>query len=68
MAKDPGGHSPIDVSRFLKGIDFPAKRDDLLHHAKQKHAEQTVLQEIEQMPDQSYSNMADAMKGFGKIN
>lgn len=62
------GHSPVNVTHFLKGVDFPAKRNDLLQHAKQNKADSEVLQEIEQMPDQEYATMADVMKGFGKSN
>lgn len=66
MARDVGGHSPVNVTHALKGMDFPAKRDDLLRHAKQNHAEKEVLDEIARMPDQNYGSMADVMKGFGK--
>lgn len=66
MAQGSGEHSPTNVTHFLKGIDFPAKRGDLLQHAKRNHAEQDVLREIEHMPDQEYKTMADVMKGFGK--
>lgn len=66
MAQGGGGQSPVNVTHFLKGIDFPAKRSDLLRHAKQNHAEQDVLHEIENMPEQEYGNMADVMKGFGQ--
>ncbi|WP_428486847.1 DUF2795 domain-containing protein [Rhodopila sp.] len=68
MAQSGGGHSPVNITHFLKGIDFPAKRDDLLRHARQNHAEQEVLREIEQMPNQDYGSMADVMKGFGKAS
>lgn len=66
MTRGVGGHSPANVTHFLKGIDFPAKRDDLLRHAKRNHAEQEVLDEIQAMPEQEYGSMADVMKGFGK--
>jgi hypothetical protein len=51
---------------LLKGIDFPATRDDLLEHAKKNHADKHVLEEIGNMPEQDYATMADVMKGFGK--
>lgn len=68
MSEDAGSHSPVNVTHFLKGMNFPAKREDLLRHAKQTHAEQEVLREIEKMPDQDHGTMADVMKGFGKSN
>lgn len=66
MTRGVGGHSPANVTHFLKGIEFPAKRDDLLRHARQNHADKDVLDEIQSMPEQEYGSMADVMKGFGK--
>jgi len=49
----------------LKGIDFPADKDDLLKHAQHQKAEAVVLDEIKKMDDREYSSMADVMKAFG---
>jgi hypothetical protein len=54
------------VTHALKGIDFPARKSDLLNRAKQNHAERAVLDVVGAMPDQDYRTMADVMKGFGK--
>ncbi|QJD59714.1 DUF2795 domain-containing protein [Pseudomonas sp. gcc21] len=68
MTQGAGGQSPTNVSTYLKGIDFPANRDQLIRHAEQNGAEQDVLDDLKQMPDQQYDNMADVMKGYGKVN
>jgi len=60
------GHSPIDVTKRLKGIDFPAGKQDLLKHAKGQGADGSILELIEKMPDGKYETMADVMKGVGK--
>lgn len=54
------------VTHVLKGIEFPASRDDLLDHARENDAGAEVLEAIEAMPEQSYNTMADVMKGFGQ--
>ncbi|QIB50320.1 DUF2795 domain-containing protein [Pseudomonas sp. OIL-1] len=59
MTRGLGGDSPANVSTYLKGIDFPASRD------QQNGAERDVL---DQMPEQQYDNMADVMKGYGEVN
>jgi uncharacterized protein DUF2795 len=64
MARGPAGDSPINVTHHLKGIHFPAKKPDLIQHAKQNGAPSEVMQAIEAMPDQNYETMADVMKGF----
>jgi hypothetical protein len=66
MTRGVGGGSPANVAKFLKGIGFPAKKKDLISHAKKNHAEDQVLQELKNMPEQEYNTMADVMKGFGK--
>lgn len=66
MARGVGGGSPANVAKFLKGIDFPASKKDLINHAKKNHAEDPVLQELKKMPEQEYGTMADVMKGYGK--
>jgi hypothetical protein len=60
------GHSPIDVTKHLKGIDFPASKQDLLKHAKGQSADRGILELIDKMPDGKFENMADVMKGVGK--
>lgn len=61
-----GGQSPANVTKHLKGIDFPASKQDLLKHAQQLKAEQVVIDEIQQMAERQYNSMADVMKAFGQ--
>lgn len=68
MTRGVGGGSPANVAQYLKGIDFPAGRDDLLRQAKKNHAEKAVLDQLNQMPDEQYESMADVMKGYGKLH
>ena len=57
---------PIDVSKHLKGIDFPAQKEDLVQHASEQGADQDVIELLEQLPEKEYGNMADVMKGVGQ--
>ena len=66
MSSGLDGRSPTDVTHHLKGIDFPAGKQDLLKHAKGQGADGGVLDLIDKMPDGKYENMADVMKGVGK--
>ncbi|MEN2505607.1 DUF2795 domain-containing protein [Stutzerimonas stutzeri] len=56
--------NPANVATYLKGIDYPAKKDDLVQYAKKNDAESEVIDE-NRMPEQEYGNMADVMKGYG---
>lgn len=68
MAHGQGNSSPINVTKHLKGIDFPAEKADLLDLAEENGAEEEVLAKIRQMPEQEYESMADVMKGFGQTD
>lgn len=59
--------NPIEVERHLKGIKFPANREDLIEHARQNDAPEEVLSTLEQMPDREFHNAADVAKGVGQI-
>ena len=56
--------SPIGVTKALKGIDFPASKDDLVAHARENGADEDVLAMLEAMPDQSYESVKDVTKGY----
>ncbi|WP_136514339.1 DUF2795 domain-containing protein [Geomonas edaphica] len=66
MATRGTGHSPANVTKHLKGIDFPAEKQELLKHAQHMKAEKVVLDEIQKMEEKEYGSMADVMKAFGK--
>ena len=66
MSKGLEGHSPTDVTKHLKGIDFPAGKQDILEHAKKQGADGEVLALIDKMPDGKFETMADVMKGVGR--
>jgi hypothetical protein len=66
MTRGLGGESPANVSAHLKGIDFPAQRDDLLDHAERNGAPREVVDVIGRMPDGKFESMADVMKAYGE--
>ena len=59
------GQPSVNVSRFLKGIDFPAQKQDLLQLARKNQADSTVIDLIQQLEDREYDNMAEVMQAFG---
>ena len=66
MAQGSGEQSPVNVTHYLKGVDLPAKKGDLVEHAKGNGAPDDVVSKIEAMPDGDFKTMADVMKGFGQ--
>ena len=64
----PGGSSPIDVTHYLKGIDFPASKSDLLEQAKKNDAGDEVLDMIDSMPEDDYGDMSEVMHAYGEAD
>ena len=56
--------SPIEVQKALKNIDYPAKKKDLIEHAKKHKAGKDVMSVLEDLPDHEYSNAADVSREF----
>jgi hypothetical protein len=46
--------SPIDVQKALKGMDYPAEREDLVHRAEENGADGEVVQALQHIPDRQY--------------
>jgi hypothetical protein len=44
--------SPIDIQKALKGIDYPASKEQILEHAKGSDAE--VLDALQKLDDREY--------------
>lgn len=63
-ARTPG--SAANLATYLKGIDLPCSKDDLLRHAEQNGAPDEVRRTLENLPGQRFETMPDIMKAFGQ--
>jgi hypothetical protein len=46
--------NPIQVQKFLSGVDYPADRDTLVEHARSQGADDAVLENLGKLPDRSF--------------
>ncbi len=46
--------SPIDVQKALSGMDYPARKDDIVRHAEQHGADKEVLDALNKIEDREY--------------
>lgn len=46
--------NPVQLQKFLRGVDYPARKDDLVRHAEQQGADQEVLDTLRRIPDREY--------------
>jgi hypothetical protein len=48
--------NPIQIQKFLGGVDYPASREALLAKARDSGADDNVLQALEGIPDKEYDS------------
>lgn len=62
-----GSASPVEIAQTLRGMSFPADKQDLIEHASQNEADESVLGVLEELPEREYTNMADVEKAVGQV-
>jgi Protein of unknown function (DUF2795) len=46
--------NPIQLQKHLSGVDYPAKRDDLINAARDQGADEETIKVLQKIPDQEY--------------
>lgn len=59
--------NPIQMQKYLKGMDYPAGKKELLEHAKRSGADEKVCDTLERLPDDQFETPAEVSKAVGKI-
>ncbi len=54
------------VVQYLKGVDMPASKEEIIEVANRNHAPQDVIDILQQLPDQIYQQMDDIWRAVGK--
>lgn len=56
----------IDVQKYLKGMDYPATKEDIMQKAEEEGADDDVRQAIESLPDDDeFETPAAVSKALG---
>lgn len=64
---DPNKASPAAVERYIKGIDFPASKEELISKAKTNGAPQEVLNLMKHFEAKEYKALTDISKEAGRV-
>ncbi len=59
--------SAADLQVYLKGMDYPAGRQDLIAHARTNNAPEDVIAALERFSDRTYRSAADVGTEFGQV-
>lgn len=55
-----------EIAHAMKGIDFPATRQDLVNQAQRNGAPQTIIGRLQELPDEEFGNAAAVMEVVGQ--
>ena len=66
MARGVGGQSPANVEKYLAGVNYPAKKEDIVNKAQNNGAPEEVLEVIKQLPMNQFGGPQDVMKAYGQ--
>jgi len=56
--------NPAMVEKYLAGVDYPAKRQDLIDQARANNADSDVMETLAILPDQTYHSPIDVSKAM----
>ncbi|MBI2844750.1 MAG: DUF2795 domain-containing protein [Armatimonadetes bacterium] len=59
--------SAVEVATYLKGIDFPKSKRDVIECAEENNARQELIDFLEKLPDRQYKSMADVEHEVGVL-
>ncbi len=60
--------NPIQIEKFLKGVDYPAKKEDLIKRAEQNDADENILNTLSSLSAQTFEKPTDVTKSIGELN
>lgn len=56
--------NPIQIQKYLKGVDYPATREQLIDNAKKLGADENICASLEQLPDDDFQTPAEVSQAF----
>lgn len=57
--------NPIDLQKSLKGVDYPASKDDVVKAARDNGASEEIVKALEGLDDGTFETPADVSKALG---
>lgn len=59
--------NPIQLQKFLGGVDYPIEKAELLAHAEERGADENVLETLRRLPMDRFNSPNDVSEAFGKL-
>lgn len=59
--------NPIQVQKFLKGVDYPCPKDSLVEKAKEEGADERILNILKKLPMNQFNSPNDVSQAIGRL-
>jgi hypothetical protein len=56
--------NPIQMQKFLGGMEYPATKEQIVEHARDKGADEAVLDGLKAIPDREYNGPNAVSQAF----
>jgi hypothetical protein len=66
MAQQP--INPAQVEKCIKGLDFPADKQEVIEYASQHGATNEIRQALNSLPERSFDSPVGLSKAIGEMN
>lgn len=60
--------NPIEIQKFLKGMDYPARKNDLVKRARDNGAKKEVISILEGLKSDAFNSPAEVSKAVGELD
>lgn len=58
--------NPIEAQKYLKGMDYPASKQDVIDKAKSNDAPSEMIDDLERHDHDRFENPGEVQKAFAK--
>lgn len=59
-------NNPIQLQKYLSGVDYPADKQTLVRTARDQGADDDVIKTLESLPSDRFNSPNDVSEAFGK--
>jgi hypothetical protein len=60
--------NPIQLQKYLKGVDYPVDKAALIENAKKMGADENVCSSLESLPDQKFEAPVNVSQALNKAH
>ena len=67
MAEQRVSVSPVEVQKYLGGMNYPASKQELIGHARKNNAPDEVIRLLNELSDHQFRTPVDVSKAISQV-